>query len=283
MTRVGAAIAALAGAVGLGALVAWLLRPEPETEPKVERDPELDRHGQKALFDKILETATGSIDRAKNAATFVQGAAAAVATLYTGALSLVFVAGDNPLPVRGLAPTFFLAGSVGLAAFYIAFLTKGQSIRSPSYHPNNSTATRLAIQIQKYLEWTGSAIHARRAFLQGAVISLLFGVLLLPLPFVTVPPGYLELLIGEIPAAAIEVDEEAVLELPAPQFDEPVELAVIAYQARIDDYLEASAPPEPAANAATNTLALWLTGLGVLAVAVTMLTTVVRDITERKR
>lgn len=95
MIRLGAAIAALAGAVGLGALVAWWLRPEVETEPKVERDPELDRHGQKALFDKILETATGSIDRAKNAATFVQGAAAAVATLYTGALSLVFVAEDD--------------------------------------------------------------------------------------------------------------------------------------------------------------------------------------------
>lgn len=281
MNRVGSALAALAGVIGLGALV-WWLRPKPAPEPTVERDKELDHHGQKGLYDKILETATASIDRSKSAATFVQGAAAAVATLYTGALSLVFVAGDNPLPVRGLAPTLFLAGSVGLASFYIAFITKGEAIRSPKYHPNNDSATRLAIQIQKYLEWTGSAIHSRRAFMQGAVLSLLFGVLLLPLAFVTVPSAWVKPLTGEAAPAPADVDTQAVLEVPEPQFDAPVELAVIAYQARIDDYLKATAPPEPATTAATNALAAWLTAVGAIVVVLVMLITAARDALERK-
>lgn len=227
-------------------------KPPKEAPPKPERIDAVDAHGYTAFYDKKLETSAGAIDRAQAAATFIQGAATAVAALYTGALGLIFVA-DNPLPWRGFISTAFLAGAVVLAAFYIGFLTKGRLVGPPEFREQSDTLERLLILSQKYSEWTANTVRTRQAFMRAAVVSLAVGVLLLPLPFI------------EVPAAAVAGDR-AEIAFPNPQFEEPVELATIVYQAQIDHFVDNDLKPAPESDEAENRIALWLGALGVLAV-----------------
>jgi len=225
----------------------------PKVEPpKPERIEAVDAHAYTEFYDNKLEVSAGAIDRAQAAATFIQGAAAAVAALYTGAIGLIFVA-DNPLPWRGFVSTAFLAGAVVLAAFYIGFLTKGRLVGPPEFREQSDTLERLLILSQKFGEWTANTVRTRQAFLRAAVVSLAVGVLLLPLPFIEVP-------------ASTDAPDPAAITFPKPQFEEPAELAMIVYQAQVDHFVDNDLKPAPESDEAENRIALGGVGVGVIAV-----------------
>ena len=140
------------------------------------------------------------------------------------------------------------------------------------------SARRLQAHVSNYVEWISASVMNRREYLRGAVMSLAVGVLLLPLPFVSVPDELAEWLPGDFKAQEQTSEEAAkdddnLLVVPDPQFTDeiPVELAEIAYQARIDAFVKASSHGPAPNNDAENVLALYLAGLGVVAVLLTML------------
>jgi len=74
------------------------------------------------FHDTMTTLAIGSVDRARAGAELVQKASAALVTLYTGVLALVFSVTNNPLPPRGVLAPVFLGLAVVLSTAYIAYL-----------------------------------------------------------------------------------------------------------------------------------------------------------------
>lgn len=249
----------LAGSV-VGAAVALLRpRPKPPAPPPPERKPEIEDHVLKGLYEKKLESAADTIEHMRDAGKFVETAAAAVATLYTGALALIFAADGTPLPWRGFVPTGFLAFAVGFSAVYLAFITRPRVIGAPRFVEKDDVIDRLQIMSQHYSAWISAAVRTRQAFLRAAVVSLMVGVALLPLPFI------------EIPAAEPTPTTQTV-EFPSPQFEAPTELAAIVYQAQIDRFVE-TLKPQPQSDAPENAIALWSIAVGAVLVVATLLIT----------
>lgn len=248
-------------------------------KPDPARDPALDKLGHEKLFESMLATAGGAIDRARSGAQWIETAAAAIIGIYTGIFGALFVVGTNPLPVRGIVPAIFLAASIVLAAFYLAFLTKGKDVGMPLIDVVPDSARRLQAHVSNYVEWISASVMNRREFLRGAVVSLAFGVLLLPLPFISVPdqwavylPGTFE--VQDQTGEEAATNDDNLLVLPDPQqFTEeiPVELAEIAYQARVDAFVKASNQAPARNDDAENLFTIYLTGVGVAAVLLTML------------
>jgi hypothetical protein len=126
---------------------------------------ELDKSTNQKLFELALGTSDKALERARAAGTFIQGTAAALGTLYTGILTLVFVAKDNPLPARGLIPTLFFALAMALAAFHTAFIS--QRVGTPimaaflGRRVNGSLAWRSALFGALSASWIRAAELAR--------------------------------------------------------------------------------------------------------------------------
>lgn len=290
MKRVSGAIggwvwSAIVAALAVFGVGAWIgRRTAPPPPAAAGKDPALDKLGHEKLYEAMLATAGGAIDRARSGAQWVETAAAAIIGIYTGVLAAVFVGDSDPLPARGIVPAIFLATSVMLAAFYLAFLTRGRDVAMPNLDSVPDSARRLQAHVASYVEWISAAVTNRQAFLRGAVVSLAFGVLFLPLPFVSIPDRWAELLPGEFEAEVVTPeeaadDEDNLLVLPDPQFTDevPVELAEIAYQARVDTFVAGLDMPATPNNAAENLFAVWATIFGALTVVIVMMITVILD------
>ncbi|MBA3687860.1 MAG: hypothetical protein H0W81_03350 [Chloroflexi bacterium] len=174
----------------------------------------------------------------------------------------------------------FLAASIGFAAFYLAFLTRGREANLRETTDPVSSPKHALADATVFVGWVQEAVTRRVAFLRAAVVSLAIGVALLPLPFLSVADEWVQWLPGDIAAAQTSEQEAAAasspLILPEPQFDAdawPAEVQAIAYQARVDRYLEALDKPAPATDGAENALALWTTVLGIVMVGLTFLLT----------
>lgn len=263
----GAAALVAAGAGLMLGLQAWFRgnSSNPAPSSTVERDPETEREINKAFFTEAVETASASIDRARSGAQLVQTSSTAIAGLYTGALSLVFVAGNNPLPVRGLAPTVFLGLAVVLAAAYVAFLTRGRGVAQPQFDETYSTFDRLFVSAGMFIEWTQITVRKRQGLLRASIVSLAMGVFLLPIAFVTLPGTYDEVL----PLVGQPAEESSADEWPLPALEEPVELAAILYQAQVDRYVESSGG-SPTDERAENGLTVLVGGTGLLLILATL-------------
>lgn len=251
--------ATFAAGILLGA-VPWIIgRLKPTPPPPPGRKPDIEDQILQAVYEKKLETTAGALDRTQTAAKFVEAAATTVAALYTGALGFVFAADGTPLPWRGFVPTAFLAFAVGLSAVYLAFITRGRLVRPPTFVEADDAIDRLQLMSQHYAEWISSAVRARQAFLRAAVVSLMVGVALLPMPFIEIPAE-----------AATAADEEVAF--PTPQFERPVDLAAIVYQAQIDEFVSAQ-KPAPDSDEAENRIAFYAIIGGAALVLVTLLWT----------
>lgn len=140
------------------------------------------------LFEAVhagyIAVAQSSLDRSIQRATYVTTAAASVVTLYTGLLAFRFSATGkgSMLPARSLIPALFLGAAVVFSTFYIAFLRRQTMVSEmlPSGQGGNIVETRLL----SYLEWVSAGIIARAWSLRLSVISLGFGLILLPIGFV---------------------------------------------------------------------------------------------------
>jgi hypothetical protein len=168
----------------------------------------------KSFHQNIADVAKGSIDRARDSAKFVQTAATAIATIYTGLLALVFSVTDNPLPLRGVYAGVFLGLSIALSTAYLAYLRKAPP--PVSYAPGSSLTTLQLARTGFFMRWINATVNNRSWAIRASVISLAVGVMFVPMAFLTStrPPSIPDAPVAPtIPATIAEpvADEAAAL------------------------------------------------------------------------
>jgi len=198
---------------------------------------DLDEETSKKLYAELLTLATQSVDRARKSAELVQGAAVAIAGLYTTILGLIFVAKDNPMPWRGIVPTVFFAAAVVLAMGYVAYITRTPGVVQPIAPVTDNAQHRLIRRAYFYTQITRALVGQRAHLLRAAVVSLAIGVLFLPGIFLEFGEGTSSSLSKGAPMSSgspAATSSPTTVAWPTPAFDEPRALAAIVYQAQID-------------------------------------------------
>lgn len=139
-----------------------------------------------AVHNAYIEVAQTTVNRSRDGAKFVERAAATIGAAYTAILALTYTAGGNkphPLPVSGIVPMIFLGGAIVLAAIYLDYLIKGKPFSPPKDQlllPEYQ-AQRMIV----FLTWAINIAYLRRYFLQASIFSLGFGVLFLPVAYLS--------------------------------------------------------------------------------------------------
>ena len=217
---------------------------------------------EKKLHENLATLVTGSVERARDGAKFVETAAAALGTVYTGILAFSFAAKDSPLPARGLYAAIFLGIAIVGAAFYLAFVQRISPIGRVDY-----SGSRPEDQWRRteYLgAWTGAVVHARSWALRTAVFALAFGVGFMPIAFL--PDQVASASAGGTPTASASPQ-------PTPTWPPPPtgirdrELAKILYQAQLDQHAKtiAAAPAAaPSTGSSTDALAFFVFVLALI-------------------
>lgn len=146
----------------------------------------------KEMHDRYYNLALGSLERSKFAAETIQKASAAIATLYTGVLALVFSITDNPLPLRGIIAPLFLGLAVVLSTVYLTYLVNPPRI-DPGWNLQSAAREKKAYaRLNTFIDAT-SAIVKRQIELLGCALAALFvGLAAITLPFLGVPQIFLE-------------------------------------------------------------------------------------------
>lgn len=136
------------------------------------------REREKAWLDESLGLAKESVDRARAGAETVRNAAAGIATLYAGALTVSFSVTDNPLPPRGAIPLVLLAVAVAFATVYVAYQSRVEYVSAPA------DSSPLAI-LRSFILWANATVASKRGFLRAAVVTLALAVPALGAPFIS--------------------------------------------------------------------------------------------------
>src|SRR2546425_534813 len=138
---------------------------------------------QQALYSAYLDIAKGQLDRSRARAEFIEKAASVIGAAYGVILGLRFSISKDinlPPPIRSLVSPSFLALSITLAAIYLAYITPVRS--KPSGQPSKQDAL---VGRRAFTRLTTQTVLRRISWLQSAIISLGFGVLFLPIAFLT--------------------------------------------------------------------------------------------------
>lgn len=123
-----------------------------------------------------------SIERARDGAKFVQTASAAIASLYTGLLTLTYSTDGRSLPLRGVYATVFLGLAVAGSTAYLAFLRRGRKVTT--YVSGYSPETNGLARADHLTRWVNSSVLRSSWVLRSAVVALAVGVALIPAAFV---------------------------------------------------------------------------------------------------
>lgn len=192
------------------------------------------------FFDTMSALSTGAIDRARAGAELVQKASAAIATLYTGTLALVFSVTDNPLPARGVLAPVFLGLAVVLSTAYVAYLAPKEELDKKTQQAEGlepKTFERL-----NAITRISSRIVARRSYaLRASVIALGVGLAFIVLPFVDFSHT------STADAQTQAVSDVGDIDWPDPPPGNPG-LAKILYQAQVDEVVKARAAADAPAR-----------------------------------
>jgi len=156
---------------------------------------------RQAVYTAYVDVTKGQLDRAQARAEFVQTAAAAVGTLYTGVLAFTAfgkgtttgatgsgAAGLSTLPTQGIIAPIFLGLAIVCATGYLAYF------RDPSKDPSADGAREAAETtpddfLEGLIEWTNLLVGQRTDMLRMAIISFAYGVVTLSLAFIAPLPG----------------------------------------------------------------------------------------------
>ena len=163
-----------------------------------------------------------SIERARDSAKFVQTASAAIASLYTGLLALIFSTDGETLPLRGVFASVFLGLAVAGSTAYLAFLRRGRSVEV--YHSAYAPETTGLRRADHLTRWVNASVLRSSWVLRAAVVALAVGVAFIPAPFVGGSPA---------PAPAAVAPPPIPEEIPAAIADE----ASALFERQVDDYL----------------------------------------------
>lgn len=224
---------------------------------------------EQKLHETLLTNSSAAIERARSGAQFVQTAASAIGVLYTGVLAVIFVS-DTPVPARGFLPTLFFALAIGLATAYLAFVNKMPAQPRPTLW--GSDAEDIWQRTNFFARYTRAIVLYRAPLLRAAVVSLAFGVFLLPAAVFHVPRAS---------SAATTTTPTTEIDWPTPPPDRPPRLAALLYERQLDRFVkELDAKPTPKSPSEEDVLAAFVAILGLLLVGFTATNMIAVDARE---
>jgi hypothetical protein len=131
----------------------------------------------------LYTVSTASVDRSRTAAELVQKASAAIAVLYTGAITLAFSVTDNPLPARGALTPIFLGLAVVLSTAYVAYIGPKQGY-SPGPQPTVGLEPKAFERLNAFIAFTHKIATRRSGALRASVVALGVGLVFIAAPFI---------------------------------------------------------------------------------------------------
>lgn len=131
----------------------------------------------------LYTVSAASVDRSRAATELVQKASAAIAVLYTGAITLAFSVTDNPLPARGALTPIFLGLAVVLSTAYVAYIGPKQGY-SPGPEPTVGLEPKAFKRLNAYIAFTHRIATRRSGALRASVIALGIGLVCIAAPFI---------------------------------------------------------------------------------------------------
>src|SRR5580700_248889 len=135
-------------------------------------------------YNAVLAIGQGAITQSRSAAQVVQTAAAAIGTLYAGALGVSFSVSSRQLPFRGILPALFLGLAIAASSVYIAYLGTDTPVAMEPLH--TSPPIRMQRRLDNFLRIVSAVVSRRTYWLRVSVVGLGLGDLFLPLPFISV-------------------------------------------------------------------------------------------------
>lgn len=177
---------------------------------------------------QTYDLANGSIARSRAAAELVQKASAAIATLYSGVVAVVFSVSDNPLPPRGVLAPLFLGGAVLLSTAYVSYV--GPELRSVQVELAQGPEPKAFARLRAFTKLTSQMVAARSSALRASVVSLGFGLAFIVAPFVSF-------------ASTTTSQVASSPQWPQPPSSGTTQLDVLLYQAQVKEVAELRANP----------------------------------------
>ena len=141
----------------------------------------------KSLHDAYISVTQSSIDRSLTRTNVVTASISAVITIYTGLLALVYAAksgSGRPLTAAAIIPALFLGLALLLVTVYAAMFKNSSSERGPLL-PTGVGGQLVEYRLTTFMEWCFATVGARAWALHAGIVSLGWGVVSLPMPFVT--------------------------------------------------------------------------------------------------
>lgn len=160
-------------------------RKKPEVPAADDDDLKADYASMAAWEGRVYDIAIAGLERAKTAASTVQGASAAIAALYTGALGLVFSVTSSTFPIRGLLSPLFLGIAVVLSTAYLAFLTPATKDRVVPPGGQVTASVNAWTRVNDIGERVDKITQRRAWAMRAAVIALGVGLVCMPAPFLS--------------------------------------------------------------------------------------------------
>lgn len=142
------------------------------------------------FFAAYYEVLRGRIEQSRQSAETVQRAAAAISGLYGVALGVAFSVTNNPLPARGVIPLLFLGLAIVSSTVYLSWQGGARGLMattSPELQTGSFARQRAFIVDFQVL--VADFMRRRLGWLRAAIVSLAFGLVLMPVPFVQIDTG----------------------------------------------------------------------------------------------
>ena len=140
----------------------------------------------KAIEAAYIATSQSSLDRALTRVNVVTAAVAAIITLYTGLLGLVYTAdsgkGNNHLSAVALIPGLFLGLALFLVAIYAALLKA--TVTVGPLLPTGIGGQMPELRLVTFMRWCFAGILQRSWALHAGIVSMGVGVFTLPVAFI---------------------------------------------------------------------------------------------------
>ena len=146
----------------------------------------------------------------------------------------------------------FLAVSIGLATAYLAFVSKMHPLDRPTLY--GSQAEDIWQRTNFMARYARAIVLQRAPLLRAAVVSLAFGVLLLPIALV------------QVPVTQSTSDETVAIAWPSAPAIEPKEVAVVLYQHQLDEFVKTIDTKKATSSKAEDEVALVIAVIGLILV-----------------
>jgi hypothetical protein len=227
-----------------------------------EADEQIDEESRKKFYDKAYELASAAVDRSRNAAEMVQKSGAAIVSIYSGVLAVVFTVTRNPFPVRGILTPTFIGISIACCAAYSGFVGAGDKF--PFVAPLDRTLVSQR-ELRAFVRYSifsqvATELSMRRIWLlHTSVTALAIGVVFLAAPFIDFQ--------GQTSKdTAKSIEGLNLTSWPAtPPASAGNDLERIVYQRQVDEVSELRKKELDALSGASDrTITVWLAASGLL-------------------